>query len=57
LKKLIAQVGTSRLIVIKLLSGNSFKSIDQVKTEINPLIPGFIQEGCEINKVPFLTDA
>lgn len=32
LKTFIKQVGTSRLIVIKLLPGNTFKSIDQVKT-------------------------
>jgi hypothetical protein len=32
LKKLVSQIGTSRVIVVKLLSGNVFKSIDQVKT-------------------------
>ncbi len=32
LKRLVGQIGTSRVIVLKLLSGNVFKSIDQVKT-------------------------
>jgi hypothetical protein len=57
LKKLIQQIGTSRLIVIKLLTGNIFKSVDQVKNEINSLMKNFIQQGCQLENVPFMTDA
>jgi len=49
LKRLVEQVGASRLVVVKLLSGNVYKSIEQVRMEINPLMGGFVQEMCPVN--------
>lgn len=56
IRQIHTQVGTSRLIVAKLVVGESAKSVQEVKDELNPVLPNIIQKGCKLNEVPYLTD-
>lgn len=50
------QIGTSRLIVVKLVIGQKYKDIESIKNELNPIIPNIIQKNCIVKDVPYLTD-
>ena len=57
MKELSKQIKSSRLILTKLITGNSFSNLDQVKNELNSVLADFVQEGCNSKTVPYLTDA
>ncbi len=50
------QVGTSRLIVVKLVIGQKYKDINSIKDELNPIMTNIIQKNCIVKDVPYLTD-
>ena len=50
------QVKTSRLLLTKMISGNKFESLEQVKNQLNGVLPDLIQNNCDAKKVPYLTD-
>jgi len=50
------QVASSRLIVVKTVVGQDIKNVEQVKEELNPVLPNLIPRGCEAKQVPYLTD-
>lgn len=56
IRELQDQIGTSRLIVAKLVIGQKYKDIDNIKNELNPIVGNIIQKNCNIKEVPYLTD-
>jgi hypothetical protein len=50
------QVASSRLIMIKTVVGQDIKNVEQVKEELNPVLPNLIPRGCDAKQVPYLTD-
>ena len=42
------QVTSSRIIVAKLMTGSFFDSMDQVKKELNDVVPDLVQKGVNI---------
>lgn len=56
LKMLHDQIPCSRLIVVKLLSGNLFGAFEAVKQELNPSIKELLPKGCKPSEVPYATD-
>ena len=49
------QVGTSRLIVVKLLVGQKYADLEAVKKELDPILPNLIQKECLPKDVPYMT--
>lgn len=43
LKELVQQVKSSRVILAKMVAGNRYDNLEQVKTELNSIIPDLIQ--------------
>ena len=55
LNDLAAQIKTSRVLIVKMVSG-FIGSMNQLKEELNTVLPDLIQASCNPNKVPYLTD-
>ena len=53
----IEQIGMSRLILVKMVSGNTYHSLDSIKKELNPVIPKLLPKGCNPAEVPYMTDS
>jgi hypothetical protein len=53
--ELHAQIGTSRLIVARLVAGQHYKDLEFIKGELNPVITNIIQHKCLPKDVPYLT--
>lgn len=53
--ELHSQIGTSRLIVARLVAGQHYKDLDFIKGELNPVITNIIQHKCLPKDVPYLT--
>ena len=49
------QVGTSRLIVVKLIVGQKYADLEAVKKELDPILPNLIQKECLPKDVPYMT--
>lgn len=56
LRMLHDQVPCSRLILVKLLSGNLFGTFEVVKQELSPSIRELLPKGCKPGDVPYVTD-
>lgn len=57
LKMLHDQVPCARLIVIKMVTGNTFLGLENVKNELNPIVKDLIPKGCKGSDVPYVTDS
>ena len=56
MRSLQEQIHCSRLILVRVMAGNNVKSIKEIQEELNGIMPNIIQRGCDIGKVPYLTD-
>ena len=42
--------------MVKPAIGQKVKDIEQIKSEMNSILPNIIQKGCNVSQVPYLTD-